>query len=162
LYRRPALEALTYKRGVRSIVEILGLEAEQAPNVKQAVEGMTAFRVRHVSLRCEVCSPHPDSNWTDCEHTIGVDMRGRGPRSKRPHRLAARNGGPAVSQAGITRIDDAAGRLVTELLVRCGVDPAVRHVLARRSSRDFDRRHAEHAKRVDSVARHPAFRRTKA
>jgi hypothetical protein len=143
LFRRPELERSTYRRGAALIAETLDIELSSA-RARCIVDRLVAFRVRFISIRCEVCCSHPSALWTECAHTQGVDLRGRGPRVIRPRRYAAHNGGPAVDQSGKQRLEDAAGRLVTELLSLSNVDPHVRHVESKRRERARAKRFADY------------------
>jgi hypothetical protein len=121
-------------------VSLIERYAGVAPNRGDVVDQMIDFRRREIRVLCKICAP--GMSWHECKHTTptfaqgeqiaGVDLRGRGRRSKRGPMMMSLNGGPDVDLSVQRRIEDGPSRLSTELLRLCGADPDVKHVTRRK------------------------------
>jgi hypothetical protein len=154
-------ERRLYLRGIRMVVQRAGVEVEPG----KVIDELVSFRTRELNVQCPLCAP--SSLWVICEHTkpvfkggklvSGIDLRGRGRRSRRWPLLMSFNGGPHVDRSNYLA-EDAAARLSTELLRLCGVDPYVKHTLERLREKAKQRERASfirdwHAGRVQSGER---------
>lgn len=138
-------ERRMYLHGAR----IVASHARVTIDMDWVADQLVDFRQREIKVQCSICAP--TSLWVKCEHTApifekgvqvgGVDLRGRGRRSKRGPLLLSFNDGPHVDHNNY-QAEDAAARLSTELLRLCGVDPYVKHTLERQREKASERERA--------------------